>query len=254
MKILKKNIAITLTFALLFQLTLGVCLWENTFTVNALEVEDTSFDLVIDETPLKIIYTATLENGDSYSSEYNKLTNKAYMNGKEIVYSYTEGTTVTDYSYNNQITPYASNWDPITVATGYEIDFAPFIDAVAGVAAAATQMYLGHIGVTATSIINRLAHAKLKSHWSSIANWGFGSIISYIGSNASKIINVTFSYDLQRTRGLVNLNGGSVPVTAYRYSNYTGKLHLGGKTVSKNTGQTGGWWSSSKPYSLDYEK
>lgn len=49
MKVFKKNIVIVLTFALLFQFTLGVCLWKNTSTVSALEQEVTIDNSTLNE-------------------------------------------------------------------------------------------------------------------------------------------------------------------------------------------------------------
>lgn len=66
-----------------------------------------------------------------------------------------------------------------------------------------------------------------------------------------KIVNVTFSYDLQKTKGLVDLMGNGLKVTAYRYANYTGKILVLGKTFIKNTGKCGSWWSASKPYAIE---
>ena len=228
------------------QFVFGFLLVKNTTRVDAVEVGNEKFDLVVEETPTKITYIAVVDGISQSTSEYNKLSKKVYLNGNEVEYSFKEGKKVKE-SNTNAITPYASNWDPVTVITGYEINFAPFIEKAASWG---MQLYLAHIGAAATSLINKLAKTTLNSHWSVVASTLSGDIISYIGSYASKVINVKFVYDLQKTRGLVTLNGGSVPVTGYRYANYKGKLYLG-SWVSKSTGKTGGWWSSSKPYSLE---
>lgn len=71
------------------------------------------------------------------------------------------------------------------------------------------------------------------------------------GVGASKVLDVIFSYDLQRTKGLIYLNGGSVPVTGYRYGNYKATVKVAGRSFKGSSGKHGNWWSSSKPYSLD---
>lgn len=42
------------------------------------------------------------------------------------------------------------------------------------------------IGVTASTLINKLVQATLKSHWAAIADYCGGAIIDLIGANASK--------------------------------------------------------------------
>lgn len=251
---LKKFSFTLMSMALIFQF--GVCPFQmkSVYALEDVEICGEKINCYVEETPIKRVVTSVMKNGQEYSCEYIKSTGKAYMNGHEIEYSFNEGTQSTDKnnSTNSNNKLYASSpWTAETVVKGYHIDFAPLIKAVGTAAAIGTQIYTAMIGVGAATIINKLAKATLKSHWAVIANYCGDSIIGLIGANASKIVNVTFTYDLQKTKGLVDLMGSGVKVYAYRYANYASKIKLLGKTFSKNTGKYGGWWSSSKPYSLE---
>ena len=139
---------------------------------------------------------------------------------------------------------------PVNVVTGMSIDFAPLIEATAAIA---TSIALAHFGVTASSLLAKLGKTVLSKHWTSVVDIVFDGLIGAIGGyGVSKILNITFKYDLQRTRGLIYLNGGNVPVTGYRYANYRATIKVAGKSFSGSSGKYGGWWSSSKPYSVGY--
>lgn len=254
MKTIKKFLIFITTFTLIFQLV-GAFQIKNTYALDTLEILGEKVDFYIEETPFKTIYRAVMEDGHEYISEYDKNTGKVYMNNHEVEYSFSEGKKVLEENElinDNSIELYATDpWTPKTVVTGYTVDFAPLIDGAATVAAIGTQLYTAMIGVGASTLINKLAKATLKQHWAIVADAVGNSILDLIGENASKIVNVTFSYDLQMTSGLVDLMGNGVKVTAYRYANYTGIIKLLGKTFSKNSNKCGGWWSSSKPYGLD---
>lgn len=252
----KKITFVLMSMLLTFQLGTASFQSNSVYALENIEILDEKVTFYIEETPIKRIVTSVMENGVEYSCEYIKSTGKAYMNNYEINYSFTEGTKVSEENgliSNQTSTPYASTnpWTVETIITGYHIDFAPLINGAATAAAIATQLYTGTIGVSASSLINKLVKATLKAHWASVANFCANGILDLIGPNASKIVNVTFTYDLQKTKGLVDLTGNGVKVYAYRYANYTGKILVLGKTFTKNTGKCGGWWSSSKPYSIE---
>lgn len=196
-----------------------------------------------------------MKNGQEYTCEYNKITGETYMNDHEMEYSFTNSTAVLEEDVvvnDTKVDLYAVDpWTPITILEEQYIDFAPLINGAGTIAAIATQIYSAMIGRTASYLIEQLAKATLKRHWAVIADYCGDALLDLIGVNASKIVNVTFSYDMQMTSGLVDLMGSSVKVTAYRYANYTGIIKLLGYTFSKGTGEHGGWWSSSKPYGLD---
>ncbi len=259
-KSFKKISFILMSMALAFQLGLSPFQSKNVYALGDVEIFGEKVDFYIEETPIKRIVTSVMENGQKYSCEYIKSTGKAYMNDHEIEYSFTKGTSLTEENHsikNNLINSnyelYASTspWTAETIVKGYHIDFAPLINAAGGIAAVGTQLYTGMIGVSAASLIEKLAKATLKKHWAVFANFCGDTLIDTIGANASKIVNATFTYDLQKTKGLVDLTGSGVKVYAYRYANYTSKVKVLGKTFTKNTGKYGGWWSSSKPYSIE---
>ena len=109
------------------------------------------------------------------------------------------------------------------------------------------------IQTTASVFQAGLGKTVLSKHWTSVVDIVFDGLIGAIGGyGVSKILNITFKYDLQRTRGLIYLNGGNVPVTGYRYANYRATIKVAGKSFSGSSGKYGGWWSSSKPYSVEY--
>ena len=252
----KKISFILMSMVLAFQLGVSPFQLKSVFALDDVEIFGERVNFYVEETPIKRVVTSVMESGQEYSCEYIKLTGKAYMNNHEIEYSFTEGTNLTEE--NNSINSntyglYATTnpWTAETIVKGYHIDFAPLIKTIGGIAAIGTQLYTAMIGVGASTLIEKLAKATLKKHWAAIANFCGDSLIGLIGSNASKIINVTFSYDMQKTKGLVDLMGSGVKVYAYRYANYTSKIKALGKTFTKNTGKYGGWWSSSKPYSIE---
>lgn len=245
-----------MSLVLTIQFVLNPFQIKNVYALDDVEIFGEEVNFYVEETPIKKVITAVMEDGQEFSCEYINGTGKVYMNDHEIEYSFTEGVKVeqeNDLSIGNANELYAttSDWTPETIITGYSIDFAPLIKATGTVAAIGTQIYTAMIGVSATTIINKLAKARLKAHWSAIADYCGDTIIDLIGLNSSKIVNVTFSYDLQKTKGLVDLTGSGVKVTAYRYANYTGKILVLGYTFSKNTGECGGWWSASKPYEIE---
>lgn len=245
-----------MSLVLTIQFVLNPFQIKNVYALDDVEIFGEEVNFYVEETPTKKVITADMENGQEFSCEYINSTGKVYMNNHEVEYSFTEGIVVeqeNDLSIGNASELYATtnDWTPETIITGYTVDFAPLIDATGTVAAIGTQIYTAMIGVTASTLINKLVQSKLKSHWAAIADYCCGAIIDLIGANASKIVNVTFSYDLQKTKGLVDLMGNGVKVTAYRYANYTGKILVLGKTFTKNTGKCGSWWSSSKPYAIE---
>lgn len=142
----------------------------------------------------------------------------------------------------------AEDWTPVNVVTGYKVDFSPLIDLAGKATEIATKIYMAHLGVTAADLLAKLLKTTLERHWKTIVNALFNKLLKALG-NISTVVKVVFYYDLQRTRGLVILNGGSVPVTAYRYANYRATIN----GYSANSGEAGSWWSSSKPYSLTDE-
>ncbi|WP_446601269.1 hypothetical protein [Thomasclavelia ramosa] len=206
-------------------------------------------EITMTETYSKIIFTAYFDDGEEIYSYVDKNTGKVYLNENEVIYKYNEGTQAEPTLPT--ISTYANiDSTPVNVVTGMSIDFAPLIEATAAIA---TSIALAHFGVTASSLLAKLGKTVLSKHWTSVVDIVFDGLIGAIGGyGVSKILNITFKYDLQRTRGLIYLNGGNVPVTGYRYANYRATIKVAGKSFSGSSGKYGGWWSSSKPYSVEY--
>lgn len=252
-----KKLVLSCIIATFFvQFCMGAVCAQETTRINEISlttgkgIGTEDFDLEIRENSLKTEFIAYNVDGSIDLSEYNKITKKVYLNGVEVSYSYVDGESDVD-----SISPFASiqinspeAWMPVNVTTGIKINFAPLIDFAGNVA---TQLLLAHTGVTASSLLTKLVSSVLSSHWKIVINAIGSTLAGYAGGwAASKIVNVTFNYDLQRTKGLVYMSGGYVPVTGYRYANYRATLTVLGRSVYKNSGKMGGWWSSSKPYSL----
>lgn len=245
---IKKIVIATLCLALLGIYSMTPISASTTINLGQFTIGNEKSEIIMTETLNKIMFTAYLENGQEMSSYLDKNTKKVFVNGQEVNYSFNEGTIVKPQlpTVNTN-----SNIDstPVNVSTGITIDFAPLIEAGGGMALA---IALAHFGVTAKSLLSLLGEATLKSHWAKIINKIYSSIVSAMGGfGVSKVLNITFKYDLQRTKGLIYLNGGSVPVTGYRYANYRATIKIAGKSFSGSSGEHGSWWSSSKPYSLD---
>lgn len=244
---LKNKISYILTFLVSFQFAGTVFLTHYAFDVNALEYDNETYEITCVDTPTKTTFIANNNIDTTITSEYNKITKKVFLDGQEVKYSYTKGNVINN-SNINQISPLANNWTPVNVATGFKIDFSPLIDLAGSAASVATKIYMAHLGVTAADILARLVKATLEKHWKEVVNALFNRLLSKLGK-ISTVVKVIFYYDLQRTSGLVTLNGGSVPVTAYRYANYRATIN----GYSASSGEVGGWWSSSKPYSITDE-
>lgn len=177
------------------------------------------------------------------------MTEKVYLNGVEVKYSFHEGEKVINEESTYATPPINSSeaWTPVTVAKGIHIDFSPLIEFAGNIA---SQLLLAHCGVTATALLGKLVKSTLSSHWTTVINFVGDNLISYAGGKAAKrVVNATFYYDQQSTKGMVYLGStGTVPVFASRYANYRSTIKVLGKSVSHNTGKKGGWWSSSKPF------
>lgn len=251
-----KRIGICLmSMVLTFQIILSPFLLKNVYALEDVDIYGENVIFYIKETPIKRIITAVMENGQQYLCECINSTGKVYMNEYEIEYSFTEGAALLKENSLTNINTYelnASNpWTPETIVHGNSINFAPLINGGGTAVAVGTQIYLGMLGVTASSLIEKLAKATLKQHWAVVAKYCGDSILDLIGANTSKVVNVTFEYDLQKTKGMVDLMGSGVKVYAYRYANYTGTVLLLGHKFTKNTNKCGGWWSASKPYGIE---
>ena len=76
-----------------------------------------------------------------------------------------------------------------------------------------------------------------------------GKALGAAAGDAVSKVNVTFKYDLYRTKNPVYVSSNaSVKTTGYRYQNYAMNATYKGKTFSKTTTVCGSWWSSSNPY------
>lgn len=245
---IKKIIIASLSFVLLGMYSITPISASTTINLGKFTIDNVESEIIMTETFNKIVFTAYLENDQEMSSYFDKNTKKVFVNNKEVNYSFHEGTAVKpELPYITTNTNIDST--PVNVTTGISINFTPIIEAGGGMALA---IALAHFGVTSGSLLALLGQTTLKSHWKIIIDLIYGSIVSAMGGyGAKKLLNITFKYDLQRTKGLIYLNGGSVPVTGYRYANYRATIKVAGKTFSKSSGKYGAWWSSSKPYSLD---
>lgn len=252
-----KNLLIYFMSVTLFLQLLGSAFnTKKVYALDKISVLGENVNYYVEETPFKIAYTAVMEDGQIYNSEYNKITKKSYINGREIIYSIEEGTPINvQYKSNiNHISSVYSTtnpWTPVTVVEGYYINFAPFIDSVASVAAFALQLHMSLSAVASSQLMGKLVEHSVKEVMDRTADFAYGALIDYLGSHASDYFTTTFYYDLQRTSGLVDLMGSGVLVTAYRYANYAGRIWIGGRQFSCNTAEHGSWWSSSKPYSIE---
>ena len=76
-----------------------------------------------------------------------------------------------------------------------------------------------------------------------------GNVLGAAAGDAVSKVNVTFKYDLYRTKNPVYVtSNASVKTTGYRYQNYALNATYKGKTFSKTTTVCGSLWSSSNPY------
>lgn len=76
-----------------------------------------------------------------------------------------------------------------------------------------------------------------------------GKALGSAARDAVSKVNVTFKYDLYRTKNPVYVSSNaSVKTTGYRYQNNAMNATYKGKTFSKTTTVCGSWWSSSNPY------
>lgn len=83
--------------------------------------------------------------------------------------------------------------------------------------------------MTASTLLSKLDQTILYGHWKIIVDLIFNWLIDVIGGNgATQIVNSTFKYDLKKTKGFIYINGGSVPVTSYRYANYIATIKVAG--------------------------
>lgn len=248
---LKKIVISTLSLFLITMFSITPLLASTSTNLGKYNIgSDGTAEIIMTETFSKIIFTAYFEDGEEISSYLDKNTKKVYLDGHEVEYSYNKGTVVE--SELPSITPNANiDSTPVTVVTGISIDFAPLIEATARMA---TKIALAHCSVTAADLLVRLLQTAINGHWDIVINKTINTLVGYMGGwGVSKILNITFKYDLQKTKGLIYLNGGSVPVTGYRYANYRSDIRVAGHTVSGSSGKHGGWWSSSKPYSITDE-
>jgi hypothetical protein len=255
-KIIKKLLIYFMSVTLFLQLTGSVFNIKKVYALDKISFLGENVDFYVEETPFKIAYIAVMEDGQIYNSEYNKITKKVYMNGHEVIYSIEEGITINAQNksnINNISSVYSTTnpWTPVTVVEGYYINFAPFIDSVASVAAFSLQLHMSLAAVASSQLMGKLVEHSVKEVMNRIADTAYGALIDYLAANASDYFTATFYYDLQRTSGLVDLMGSGVLVTAYRYANYAGRIWIGGRQFSCNTAEYGSWWSSSKPYSIE---
>ena len=247
---IKKILLLCLVGVISIQLSTSSVFAETSSSIEDIQLDsEEAFDLEIKDNTFKTTFITYDDNGIIDMSEYNKITGKVYLNGVEVEYSFHDGqkvesltSTFTSPSINS-----SAAWEPVTVVRGIYIDFSPMIEFAGNVA---SQLLLAHCGVTAASLLGKLVKSTLSSHWTAFVNVVGDLLLDYAGGyTAKKIVNATFLYDQQNTKGLVYLgSNGTVPVIASRYANYRATLTVAGKTVSHNTGKQGGWWSSSKPY------
>lgn len=247
---LKKYVIISMSFVLFLIFSIAPVFASTTTKLGYYNIGgDGNSEIVMTENVSKIIFTAYFEDGEEISSYFDKITKKVYLDGCEVKYSYKEGHKIKE---EISVLPYTNiDSTPVNVITGINIDFAPLIEASAKMA---TKIALAHCSVTAADLLVRLTQTAINGHWDIVINKTINNLVGYMGGwGVSKILNITFTYDLQRTKGLIYLDGGSVPVTGYRYANYRAEIKVAGKKVSGSSGKHGGWWSSSKPYSINYE-
>lgn len=248
---LTKICSIILSFILTIMVSATPLLASTSTSLGEYNIgNDGNAEIVMTETVSRIVFTAHFEDGEEISSYLDKNTKKVYLDGHEVKYSYNEGTMVE--SSLPSITPNSIiDSTPVTVVTGMSIDFAPVIEATAKMA---TKIALAHCSVTAADLLVKLLQTSINGHWDIVINKVINRLVGYMGGwGASKVLNITFKYDLQRTKGLIYLNGGSVPVTGYRYANYRSTIKVAGQSLSGSSGKHGNWWSSSKPYSMGNE-
>lgn len=105
---------------------------------------------------------------------------------------------------------------------------------------------LGYVTTAIITAAGKTAGARLGS--AKVGEVVGKAIGSVVGDAVSKV-NVTFKYDLYRTKNPAYVtSNASVKTTGYRYQNYAMNATYKGKTFSKNTTVCGSWWSSSNPY------
>ena len=256
-KELKKLFICIMSMVLSFQLVGSAFNVKKIYALDSVEILGENVTFYAEETPFKITYTAVMESGQEYISEYNKTTKKIYINGQEMEYSFGGGRKTIEQNIavekTNSIYSTTNPWTPVTVIEDYYIDFSPGIDFTVSAAAFVTNLYLGITAVSDAALKKKLTESALKRTMTVIGERSFEKVMGWLDIHPSDIITATLYYDLQRTSGLVDLMGSGVKVTAYRYANYVGRLWAGGTTnlFSYNTGEYGSWWSSSKPYSFD---
>ena len=251
---MKKLVLVLMVSVLCVQLSLSSVFAETSTKIENINYNASeNFNLEIKDSALKTIFTTYNENGILDSSEYNKLSKKVYLNGIEVKYSFQEDDKLTTetVTYANPPINSSEAWKPVTVAKGLHIDFSPLINCAGNIA---SQLLLAQCGVTAASLLSKLVKTTLSSFWTNTINVIGGNIIGAAGgTSANIIVNVNFYYDLQNTKGMVYLGTtGTVPVVASRYANYRTTVKVLGKSISHKTGLKGNWWSSSKPFSLNF--
>lgn len=222
---LKKVILAPLSFAMLLMYSVSPVFASTSINLGKHEFgENENSEIVMTDTFSKIIFTAYCNNGDIIKSYVEKDTKKVYLNDNEVPYSINDDNVVKNDLPINTYTNIDST--PVTITTGKTISFSPLITAGASLA---TSLAMAHYGVTAASLLEKLSKTAVSSHWETFVNiCGDGLIGTMGGFGASKVLDVIFSYDLQRTKGLIYLNGGSVPVTGYRYGNYKATVKVAG--------------------------
>lgn len=163
----------------------------------------------------------------------NKNTKELTVDGDVIEYSITLGTPVLVDSLS--ISTYASSdWTPVLVTKGIKVSCSPIFKS------------LGYITTSIITAAGKTVGARLGS--SKVGEVVSKALGSDAGDAVSKI-NVTFKYDLYRTKNPVYVtSNASVKTTGYRYQNYSMNATYKGKTFSKTTTVCGSWWSSSNPY------
>lgn len=197
-------------------------------SINGTDYEITTYD---SKDLFKVNYED--ENGESHTGELNKETKVLTVDGDVIEYSFSDGIPATSDRSMIQ-TRASSDWTPVLVAKGLKINCSPIFKSAGYVATAI-------ITVAGTSVGSKLGSATVAAVVSSALGQAVGDAVSKI--------NVTFKYDLYRTKNPVYVGANAtVKTTGYRYQNYSMSATYKGKKFSKNTTKCGSWWSSSKPF------
>ena len=196
--------------------------------INGVECDVTTYD---SDNLYKVNYQDS--TGEKHIGILNKDTKELTVDGDVIEYSVTSGTPVLADSLSKS-TYASSDWTPVLVTKGIKVSCSPIFKS------------LGYVTTAIITAAGKTVGARLGS-----AKVGevVGKALGSAARDAVSKVNVTFKYDLYRTKNPVYVSSNaSVKTTGYRYQNYAMNATYKGKTFSKTTTVCGSWWSSSNPY------